>query len=146
MIWTKLAWKRFESYGMENQIFLHQFMDLFDQILLPNHSHINTKRNPSDQRLEAAPYTKKQTWIFCLKIENWKQGYKVIQAAILIPLACWGFREGIWIKTTSFHPQKRENDLTLYRKYFTFLHLDSCIFHNFLCLICLHYMILMLTI
>ena len=47
--------KRLENYGMENQIFSHQFKDSLDQISNPNHSHIYTNANPNVHDHKAAP-------------------------------------------------------------------------------------------
>ena len=64
MIWSKFAWKRLENYGMENQIFSHQFNDSLDQISNPNHSHIYTNANPNVHDLPAAPEKHNKVWVF----------------------------------------------------------------------------------
>ena len=130
---------------MENQISSHQFLDSLDQILNPNRSYVYMDAKPTPHDLPAAPEKHRETWVFCQKIGNWKLGCRSIQAKRLVPSPSWGFKEGFQIKTIHPNTKKRENDGVLYRKFFTFLHLDSCIFSNFWCLIYVPWLILKLT-
>ena len=118
----------------------------FDQILNPNPSIHKCKANPRAKKVPAAQEPDQQVCNFLKKVKYWKLGYRAIQGKISVPLACWDFKEGIGIKTISFNTKKRENDGVLYRKFSTFLHHDSCIFHNFLCLIYVQCLILKLTV
>ena len=138
----KKIWKSW----FKNQIsysLIHGFsINFFD--LKPSHIHIHA--NPIQNGLQAAPEIPKQTWNFSRKTQIWKPSSRSIQAKRLIPSPSWGFKEGIRIKTISFDTKKRENAGVLYRKFFVFLHHDSCIFHNFWCLIYVPYAILKLTV
>ena len=131
---------------MENQILFHQFLDSFDQILNLNHSYIYKQARPNAENLKAAHKLHYQTQFFWQKFQFWKPSSRAIQGKILISLACEGFIEGICIKNFKFSCPETWERSHLYTKKFIILHLDSCTFNNFWCLIHVHYKILKLTI
>ena len=99
----QICMKRFENYGMENQISSYQIIDSLAQIFYPNHSYIYIHANPNVHDLPAAPDIHNKTWVFWQKFQNWKLGYSAIQGQILIPLCSWSFKEGVWSKIIAWN-------------------------------------------
>ena len=131
MIGIKFAWKRLENICHENQISLHQCKGSLDQFFNPNHSSTYIHANPNAHDHKATQEHHNKVCIFSRKLKYWKLGSRAIEAKIIGPLSCWGFKEGIGIKTISFNTKKRENDRALYRNFFAFLHHDSYVLCSF---------------